>query len=763
MRRIFFAILVIAGGMNGVMGQCNITPSQKSLLGDTILVCYEKSITFDNLGVVTCDGSITYQWESKSGGNNWSSASNSNMRNDTADYTTENLNNSSALQYFRRIVTCTGSITCRDTTDEAVVIVRPRFNAGAISGSSVVCSGETTPIIIGSGTLASGGDTVFTYRWFKNDTLIQNSGDSASYVIPDNDKVYRQKDTITYTRYALNKTCGDSVISNGNFKLIVYPQLQVTGPSGTQTICYDTPPTQLTVTASGGNGTYTYQWQKRPNSSSSWENVGTSSANYTSPRLVETTRFRCVVTSGGCGSVNSSAVTVTVREEFSAGAITSKDTVVCLKADLPTITAITPPSGDRTAYSYRWKKNGVIISGAANQSYKIPIVDTAGTFTYIREVYDSCTGTWVQSSGSWRVSAAVLPIPNGETTICSTIEAMPYTISSPNPAVTYEWKLSPSNAGSIVGDGSGAILIKWSSTYSGAVALTVTAKISGCGDMTSQPLQITVNQSPDIQYAEAANPVCGNQKGLVYEINELYGYDYDWRVVNGKILEQNKNTNKVTVNWDNNSGSSITAIVSKGNCYYESTLEVAVFPSSAPDAENIVPKKDENGKPYMLICPNPTNSNLVYQWYMNEKPIFVVEGKDTNYAKEQFFYPPNYKQTLYKDSAYTVRVAEASSVACGNYSEPYIYTGKLVPQAKYFSVSPNPVESKTFTVSFNRNLLQESTDYVLSIYSVAGIKIWEEKINSLNDVIITESMAAGIYTITLSDNKKQYKENIVVK
>ena len=749
MRRIFFEILVIAGGMNGVMGQTKCTDSIKP---DAITICYLETHAFSNIGNnCSCD-STAYIWEQGTDGTSWSTASGIN---NAADYTTEKLNGD---RYYRRIIFCidknNGDTTNRDTTNAALVTVRPRFTVSK-SDTQSVCQSSTPTLTI----TASGGSGDYKYQWQGRTGGGGGSwsdisgGTSASYTTSQitADSYYRcvVKDSI----------CGiDTTIYRGVKISLLSTQL-----SESQVICYNTVPDTLKVIASGGDGNYTYQWQNKLKNNNIWDSIiGATDSNYVPPALTDTTEYRCIVTS--CNNENrNGTITVNVRPEFKAGKITVKDTAICLTASL-TITADVASGGYGGVYTYRWKKNNVVISGANTANYHIQANDSnnIGNFTYTREVYDSCKD-WVPCDGSCMVSVATLPDITGKTLVCSTEEPTEYSISSPISGVVYEWTLNPSHAGTIVGDGGGKISIDWVSTFNSIARLTVTAKITGC-NLTSSPLSISVNPKTDIEFKEAPNPVCGNQKGLIYEIPAVAS-SCKWEIVGGDIVEQN--TTSATVNWHprtEGSKHSITAkFITNNDCEYVATLNVAVFPSNAPDLDSIVGKKDTDGNTYMLICPNPTNSNWVYQWYKNDTAIFTVDGKDTVYATEQFFYPPNYKTKLQENSVYTVYVAEASSVVCGNYTAPYTYKEKITPKAKYFTVSPNPVENGTFTVSFNRDLLQESTDYVLSIYSVEGKKMWEEKISGLDDITIAKIMTAGIYTITLTDNKKQYSEKIVVK
>jgi hypothetical protein len=106
--------------------------------------------------------------------------------------------------------------------------------------------------------------------------------------------------------------------------ITVYPQLVAGTASADQTICYNTAPSQLTGTApTGGNGTYTYQWESSTDGGTTWSPVGGATGLNNQPgNLNQTTMYRLKETSGaGCGSVYTNMVTITVEPQVIASPI----------------------------------------------------------------------------------------------------------------------------------------------------------------------------------------------------------------------------------------------------------------------------------------------------------------------------------------------------------------------------------------------------------------------------------------------------------
>jgi hypothetical protein len=106
------------------------------------------------------------------------------------------------------------------------------------------------------------------------------------------------------------------VIHLGVFEPVVSGTL-----SGDQTICYNTTPATITSSAAtGGNGSFTYQWEESDDKGQTWNDVttgfGETTENYSPAPLTDDMMYRLRTTSGGngvsCGMDYSASVTITV-------------------------------------------------------------------------------------------------------------------------------------------------------------------------------------------------------------------------------------------------------------------------------------------------------------------------------------------------------------------------------------------------------------------------------------------------------------------
>ena len=299
----------------------------------------------------------------------------------------------------------------------------------------------------------------------------------------------------------------------------------------------------------------------------------------------------------------------------------------------------------------------------------------------------------------------------------------------------------------------------------------------GCIDkpdtITSDPILINVLDKFELTTISKDTTICENTIPNPIEVVAIGGktpYDYQWQQsetgasgswtpISGAINSsyQPPSLSK-TINY---------RCIVKSDCgeiQSDTVRIIRITVTSGPSNLNtIITKNDIDKNPYMLIYPNP-ESKFVYQWYENNKEIWYIRDGDTIYATEQFYYPPNYGQdSLYIGYEYTVYVSYEKR-SCGNFTKPYIHTAKAPSESKVFTLSPNPAPNGYFTISFNPDVLQNKTEnYLLNIYSLIGEKIWEQKVITLEDVVITKNIPAGLYLVTLNTGNHIYSEKIIVQ
>jgi len=198
----------------------------------------------------------------------------------------------------------------------------------------------------------------------------------------------------------------------------VYPPL-VSTISSNQTICSGQIPNPLTgTTPTGGNGTYSFQWQQSSDSIN-WSNIsGATSTNYQPGVLTINTYYRKVVTAGNC-VVPSNHVLITIVPII-ANTI-SANTSICFGTAAPTIVN-NVATGGTGIYSYQWQQspNGLTswtnITNATLSNYSPGILFST---TYYRRLINS--GPCSSTSNIVVITVNPLPIVNAgnDTSFCN--------------------------------------------------------------------------------------------------------------------------------------------------------------------------------------------------------------------------------------------------------------------------------------------------------------------------------------------------------
>jgi hypothetical protein len=160
-------------------------------------------------------------------------------------------------------------------------------------------------------------------------------------------------------------------------------------------------------TPTGGNNSYTYQWQSSTNNIS-FSNIATTTASYDPPSVSQTTYYRRIVNSSVL-SDTSSAVTITVQPALGSNTLTAPATASFYTAtgDAASITGSTPTGGSGV-YDYQWQNSSnnvsfADISLATTKNYDPPSISST---TYYRRLVTS--GACVTDNISSSVAISIL-------------------------------------------------------------------------------------------------------------------------------------------------------------------------------------------------------------------------------------------------------------------------------------------------------------------------------------------------------------------
>ncbi|TGD78425.1 gliding motility-associated C-terminal domain-containing protein [Hymenobacter wooponensis] len=327
-------------------------------------------------------GTFAYQWESSANNTTWAAISGATG----ADFTPGPL---TATTYFRRQVTSGG---CSTTPSNTVIItVLPALTAGTIAADQTLCPGATSAPLTSTAP-ATGGSGTFAYQW---ESSADNSNWSAVAGATDPTFAPGPLSATTYFRRRVTAGACGPIVSNV-VTITVLPALTAGSIAADQTVCIGATPAPLTSTApaTGGTGTFTYQWETGPNGSTWTAIAGATGADFAPGPLTVTTYFRRRVTSGSCGPEYSNTVILTVLPVLTAGGIGANQEICTGTAPAP-LTSGGAATGGTGTYAYQWESsadnsNWTTISGATEGTFAPgPLTAT----TYFRRRVTSGTGS----------------------------------------------------------------------------------------------------------------------------------------------------------------------------------------------------------------------------------------------------------------------------------------------------------------------------------------------------------------------------------
>ncbi|MBW8687265.1 DUF6443 domain-containing protein [Chitinophaga rhizophila] len=310
----------------------NITPATKT-------VNYNTSPGQLSCTLPTGGGPYAYQWQSSDNGTSWTDISGAVSQN----YTPGNL---TSKKYYRREVTSGGSTSYSNT---AVISVYTQLVAGSITpASATIPYNSVVPTLTAN---PSGGNGTYSYQW---QTSLNNTTWSNYPGIAKQDLDYDTSLTVsTYFRVIVSSNGVNATSSSA--LVTVQPRLNpgIVTPKNPG-INFNTTPGTLSVSPSGGTGSYSYQWQTT-NETGDWINVGTSSSGYTPGNLTNDTYFRCLVTSGSVTAYSQQSL-VTVYDVLKAGTLMPLVQTVMPNTATTPISA-NPSTGGSGIYVHLWQKS----------------------------------------------------------------------------------------------------------------------------------------------------------------------------------------------------------------------------------------------------------------------------------------------------------------------------------------------------------------------------------------------------------------------
>ena len=712
-------------------------------------------------------GSFTYQWQNSVNNTTWN-----NITGATAETYQPGAMNSSL--FFRRLETSGSCGTVQ--TNSVQVTVNNQLVAGTVKSDQTICY-NTPPSIFLTNTYPIGGTGSYNYQWQK---LI---GSSWTDIAGANLETYTSGQLTSTTYFRRTETSGSCGTVNSNQITVTVRSQFLPGVIGSsQTVNYGAVPTELvsTQTASGGAGSFIYQWQNSQDNST-WSNItGANSDSYQPPALTVTKYYKRLTTDGSCGMIETNVVTINVNTSLVPGSIKENQTICYNTAPLLLVTDVLPSGGNGT-YSYQWQKtedgtNWTNITAANSNSYQASaLINT----TYFRKKVTSATFEDYSNIVTITANPAFVPGTIGSNqAVCKTYASAPITTTSPpvGQSIQNLWQISDNNASwtDITGATNDYYDVGVLSTskyfrkkvtgscgtgYTNSVKITVNDELQG-GTIGSDQA-IAYNTSPSLLTGTLPTGGSGTfTYQWYYSINNI-----DWQLVitsgDGKDYQPGTLSQKTYFKRK----------VTGGSCgeKYSNIVTVTVFdtllPGTVSDAQSIC----YNTSPAILSGTNPSGGTgqYSYQWQYSLQGVTWVDIP----SEVGISYKPD---ALKANTYYRRAVTSGNSIVTSNFVMIKVYDQVGLPvtdlktsYCKGSAVTVNVVNTDYLSYKWydsQYSYLMDGTKYTVSNITT-GNTVYVKSLNLngclsdyLEQKIIIDNVKAGftedITTVTLGDAVK---------
>ena len=350
------------------------------------------------------------------------------------------------------VVTLRITTACFCRQSQGLIRVPGPPTPGSIGANQTLCAGAT-PAPLTSTAAAGAGTGRFTYQWQSspdNSTWADIGGTNGPSFAPGALTV-----TTYFRRLVSSGFCAPRTPS-ASVPIIVLPVLIAGGIAADQTVCAGTAPAPLTSTApaTGGNGTFTYQWESSPNNTTWTAIAGATAETFAPGPLAATTYFRRQVRSGTCTTGPTNPVTITVTPALTAGSIAANQ-ALCAGATPAPLTSASDASGGSGGIVYQWESSAdnvtwAAIGGATGPTYA-PGALSATTYFRRRASSGSACAPAVSNVVTITVTPALVAGTIGsDQTLCAGVTPAALTstaaASGGTGTITYQWESSADNA-----------------------------------------------------------------------------------------------------------------------------------------------------------------------------------------------------------------------------------------------------------------------------------------------------------------------------
>ncbi len=586
-----------------------------------------------------------YQWQrSLNGGTTWANIAGATLATFNEGIKTNTTTSDSIIQYRRNVT----SGACPLVSSAAInLTVNPIVANGIVAGDQTVCSGGN-PVAFTQTTATSGGNGTYNYQWQR----ASNATGPWTNIASTNSTTYDAPAGITATSYYRRlDVSGFCAMDSTNIITVTVPAAIVPGKlSKSDSICFGTIPSPFTGTAAtGGAGTYSYQWLISKNGTA-FSNYGTANAtnvNLTYPDTLRSDRyFVRQVTSGSvapCNVAYSDTIRIKVVPPISPGGLVNPNISAICEGTIPSLGyGSSNPTGGFKPYTYQWQDsipggNWTNITTATNSNYTE--TRNLDTTTYYRRIVTAGI------CGSSRSNIIVMPvtptripavsITANNSTIC-TGTSITFTATPINGGATPSYQWQKSINGTVWNDISGQTNSTYTTTTASnndqyRVVMTSNELCPVPKSVNSNAITITVTTVvvPTVTISPDKNPAC---QGASVTFTTTAGNGgsaptFEW-FINGNSQGAATTTNTFSTTTLANSDIVSAKMISNSGCANpidatSTGVTMTINPNLTPNVLIVESKNNICENDVVKFTATPTNggTNPTYQWLLNGSNI----------------------------------------------------------------------------------------------------------------------------------------------
>jgi len=613
------------------------------------IVCQGGTPTTLSVSHINGIGAATYQWYENAVDNTATGILISGATNATYNPSSASI----GIIYYYCIISLPSGTCSAITSNTAKVTINavPAISTQPLPTQDI-CIGGTTPAPL---TVSyTGGTGIPTYQWYSNTSSSNVGGTIISGGTSSTYSPAAFSATGTWYYYAVltfsGSGCSSVTSDAATVNVVADPNVSVQALA-TQTVCQNVAAADLKITATGGLGTYFYQWYNNAvnNTTSGTLIAGATGATFKPlTSTVGTSYYYCVVTQTpglNCDATsNTSEVVVVPALSFKQEPISSN---VCQNG-IPTTLFVDYENGIGTP-TYQWYENtidntatGIPIAGAISSTY-IPATTSLGTTFYYSTItlsLGTCTSI-TSKTANVTVTAmpAIITHPTITQNLCvgGTITT-PLTVANSGGAGTrtFQWYSNTINSnlgGTLISGATNSTYTPPAFTSAGTYYYYVVLNFSGsgCGTLTSNTSEIIVLLDPVVSsQPQPTQTLCqgSTPADLTVTANGGIGtFLYQWYI----NAANNTTSGSIITSATTATFTPETSIVGKMYYYCEitqpsglgcntssMTSEVIIVPGPTFTTQPLSSTVCEGGTPTVLsVTYKDGVGSPAYQWYSN--------------------------------------------------------------------------------------------------------------------------------------------------